>query len=96
MSAAIQHLQFSTEWTPLEIMSEPDVQLNFRGYAPYVLVKRIDTNNDFLMYISAKSLAEQLDPLRKDNAGQFTGLRLEIRKESTDKFAKYEVKQYSE
>jgi len=86
-------LKISTGWINIEIISEPTVVLTFKGYAPVVQVRVLQTKLDYYMYISAKSIAEGIEPLRKKNNGNFTKLRFSIRKAGEDKFAAYEIKE---
>ena len=88
---ALPSLKVSTGWIPLEIISEPDVVLTFRGYAPILRVQKCRTGVEYSLYISAKSLAEPLEELRKNNGGIFKGIRLRIRKESMEQMSKYEI-----
>ena len=46
-----------------------------------------------MIYISARSLAEPLDKLRENNAYLFTGIKIQVRKESNAPMAKYEVEE---
>ena len=62
-------LKVSTGWIELEIISEPDVVLGFRGYTPILRVRKSRTSVEYILYISAKSLAEPLEELRKKNGG---------------------------
>ncbi len=84
-------LKVSTGWIELEIVSEPDVILTFRGYTPILRVRKVRTGVEYQLYISAKSLAEPLEELRKSNVGTFKGIRFRIRKESMKQMAKYEI-----
>ena len=84
-------LKVSTGWIELEIVSEPDVILTFRGYTPILQVRKVRTGVEYQLYISAKSLAEPLEELRKGNVGTFKGIRFRIRKESMEQMAKYEI-----
>ena len=84
-------LTVSTGWVEVAIISEPLVIMTWKGYAPVIRVRAIKTGLDYLMYLSAKSLAEGLEPLRNANNGVFSGLKIAIRKQSDEKFAKYEV-----
>ena len=86
-----QALKASTEWIELEIISDADVILTTFGYAPFLRVREIRTNTEYRLYISAKSLAEPLEDIRKDNDNRFEGIQFRIRKESTDQKARYEV-----
>ena len=88
---ALPSLKVSTGWIPLEIVSEPDVVLTFRGYAPILRVQKCRTGVEYSLYISAKSLAEPLEELRKNNGGIFKGIQLRIRKESMEQMSKYQI-----
>ena len=82
----------STEWKALEIISEVDVLLTFKGYAPVVRVKIEGKRFPQAMYISAKSLATELKEMREDNNGLFCGLKFFIRKSGPEKTARFEIK----
>lgn len=84
-------LKVSTGWIELEIVSDPDVVLTFKGYAPILRVRNSRTGLEYILYISAKSLAEPLEELRKNNDGVFRGIHLRIRKESMEKISKYVI-----
>ncbi len=86
-------LKVSTGWIELEIISEPDVVLTYKGYAPILRVRKLRTNVEFMIYISARSLAEPLDKLRENNAYLFKGIKFQVRKESNAPMAKYEVEE---
>lgn len=91
LQESVPPLKVGTGWIELEIVSEPDVVLTFKGYAPILRVRNSRTGLEYLLYISAKSLAEPLEVLRKKNAGIFMGIRFRIRKESMEQMAKYEI-----
>ena len=84
-------LKVGTEWIELEIISDVDVILTTFGYAPFLGVREIRTGTEYRLYISAKSLAEPFEKLRKDNNDTFEGIQFRICKESTDQKARYEV-----
>ena len=84
-------LKVGTGWIELEIISEPDVVLTTFGYAPFLRVREITTDNEYRLYISAKSLAAPLEKLREDNDGMFERIQFCVRKESADQKARYEV-----
>ena len=86
-------LKVSTGWIQLEIISEPNVVLTYKGYAPVLRVRKLRTNVEFILYISAKSLAEPLEELRENNAHLFKGIKFQVRKENSAPMAKYEVKE---
>ncbi len=85
-------LKVGIGWVTITVTGPVDVMAGFKGYAPIVPVKVDKTGLEYILYISAKSLTEQLEPLRKHNGDQFTGLKFSIRKESKDRMAKYELK----
>ena len=83
-------LHVGTGWIDVEVIGEPTVKITFRGYAPIMPVRVSQTGLDYILYISSKSIGEELQPLRERN-GEFRRLKFRIRKESEDKFAKYLV-----
>lgn len=80
-----------TEWEEMEITSEPYVVFTRRGYTPAVNVAIKDGKEEHRLYISAKSLSEQVEELRKSNGGNFIGLKFKLKKEAEDKFSPYIV-----
>lgn len=93
---SLPRLQLSTGWVPLEIVGEPDVVLTFNGYAPVVRVRAIKTGLHYLLYIQARSLADPLEPLRRDNGDRFDGLKFALRKSGTQRSSPYELRLLSE
>lgn len=91
LKEALPFLKVSVEWIELEIISESDVALTTFGYTPFLKAREIRTDVEYRLYISAKSLAEPLEKLRKNNSDTFEGIQFRIRKESTDRKARYEV-----
>ncbi len=73
----------------VEVVSEPYVVMSFRGYAPVMDVQGPDGKQ--ILFISSKSISEGLEPLRQENGGKFTGLKLRLRKETEDRMAPYIV-----
>ena len=53
-------LKVSTGWIELEIISEADVVLTYRGYAPILQVRKISNDLEYIFYISAASLGSVL------------------------------------
>jgi hypothetical protein len=88
----MQPLKLGTGWIRVTVTSEVEVVLTFRGYAPVLHVRQAQNNLEYILYVSAKSLAEPLERLRQENGGKFTGLDLELRKASSERFAPYEVR----
>ena len=84
-------VSFTTEPTKIKIVSEPTVVFTQRGYAPVVKVAIEGEEEEKVMFISAASLSAGLEELRSENDQKFAGIEAVIRKESTDRFAKYIV-----
>ncbi len=85
-------LRVGTDWIAITVTGPVDVIATLHGYAPVLPVSKVNMSQEYILYISAKSLSEQLEPLRKNNGDQFTGLKFSIRKESENQMAKYELK----
>jgi len=87
-----QRFRAGTEFATLEVTSEPYLALTFRGYTAAIEVLEVATGIRYEFLIGGiKSLAERLEPLRTSNDGAFKGLRLRIKKESSDPFSPYVV-----
>jgi len=95
-SEKLEYLIISTDAIVVEIFSEPKVVMTYRGYAPVVEVRVKGETQKRLMYINSKSISTTLETFRLENSGQFTGIKLRIRKESNDKFAKYIIDKTSD
>jgi hypothetical protein len=90
LSEKTPRLRVGIGWIHLEIVTEPYVIMTFSGYAPAVRVKDLKNGLDYEIFISAKTLAQELEKLRGPH-GQFIGIKMRIRKESEDKFSSYIV-----
>jgi|TARA_B100002003_G_C14142061_1_gene549097 hypothetical protein len=88
----LPRVKVSTGWINLTVIGEPTVNRTFRGYAPVLPVRINSTGLDYILYISASSIAEGLEPLREANNGLFSGLQFSIRKTGEEKFASYEIR----
>ena len=84
-------LKVNTGWIELEITSEPDVLLTFKGYAPILHVRKLNNDLKYILYISAKSLGEPLEKLRENNGGVFQGIQFRVRKKDATPMAPYEI-----
>ena len=91
LQKTIPQLKVGTGWIELEIISEPDVVLGFRGYTPILRVRQLNNNLEYILYISAKSLGEPLEKLRENNAGVFKGIQFRVRKKDSTSMAPYEI-----
>lgn len=84
-------LKVGTGWIELEIISEADVVLTYRGYAPILQVRKINNDLEYIFYISAVSLGQILEELRQNNAGTFKGIQFRVRKKDATPMAPYEI-----
>ena len=84
-------LRVSTDPVRIRIETEADVIMTFRGYAPVVTVTILETGEKNMLYISARSLSQELEKRRERNDGRFTGLELTISKESDARTAQYVI-----
>ena len=88
-------LRPGTGWIEVEAVSEADVLLTFKGYAPILPVRVIKSGLVKYLFISAKSLSTALEEMRKKNKNKFVGLRFRLRKESEEKMSPYIVEKIS-
>lgn len=89
---SIKSLKLGTGWTRIAVIGEPSVILTVRGYAPILTVRQERNDLEYILYISAKSLSDPLELLRKQNGDKFTGLDIELRKTTSERSAPYEVR----
>ena len=85
-------LRVGSEWLNLQIISEAEVYLTARGFIPVLRVIVDDKKTPRLLSISAKSISYPLKEMRSDNAGNFDGLRFELRKASSERKALFEFR----
>lgn len=85
------YLHLDTEPRRVIIVSEPYVIFTKRGYQAVVDATDIKKQQNYVLFLSSKSLAAQLEPLRQENNGHFTGLEFWVRKESFDQKSPYIV-----
>lgn len=88
----LPHLHVGTNWLYIEILSEPFVVYRRLGYSPVVVVEEIESEQHSILFVSAKSLSNYLEPIRR-RRGNLMGLNIKIRKDGEDRFSKYEVEE---
>lgn len=76
----------------LEVTSDPYVVYTFRGFAPVVNI-RTDGGEDRTLYLSSKSLSEQLHNLLLKSNEEWVGMKIRVWKDSEDRFARYMVEE---
>ena len=91
MEERLDAFRAGTEAATLSILSEPYVVMTRRGYVPAVTVEVAGEAEKRMLYISSYSISAALEPLVEENGDKFTGIKLTLRKESDDRFAKYVV-----
>ena len=88
---ALQQLRVGEGWISLKIYGEPYVIATRYGYTPVLHVENRYSKTEHFLYMSAKTFMEGLEPLRAANDGNFDGLQFRIRKDSSDKFARFVI-----
>jgi hypothetical protein len=81
-------LKVTIEEISVEFLDEPYVVHTFRGFAPVVDVQVGKEKKS--LFIAPSSLATGLMPL-VERKGSFKGIKIKLKKDSTDRFAKYVV-----
>ena len=84
-----ESLRVTTDPIEVEFVSEPYVVYTIRGFAPVVDIQ-VKGGEKHTLFISPSSLANGLIPLL-EKKGKFTGIRVLLKKDSADRFAKYVV-----
>lgn len=79
------------DWMDIEVLDGPEVVLTRRGYIPSLIVYVGDEKTSKRLFIGSWSIAEKLEPMRRGNNEVFKGLKFRVRKESLDKFGKYQL-----
>lgn len=81
-------LSIEEDWVDIEIHSEPFVVPTSLGYSPAILVRRPTAHHSEHLLIGAKSLALELESLRRKH-GTLSGARLSVRKQTSERKAPY-------
>jgi len=88
----LTHLRVGTDPQVIEILTDPYVIYRSNRYAPVVKVKDVNSDTEYILYISSTSLAQQLEDIRTfDGDGSMVGIKIAVNKDSDDRFAKYEA-----
>ena len=94
MSEAKENLKFDSSQKQITFTSEPYViYTEFLGYQPVINARLDFENKEYIVYLSAKSLARQLEPIIRKNDNKFTGIELIIFKDGDEKMSKYIVEE---
>lgn len=87
----LSNLKVGTAATDVMVLSEPYVRYTDWGYMPVLHVRVIKSGLDYLLPISARSLAKALRKSQEDD-GTLIGLRFELKKTGEEKTSAYELK----
>lgn len=82
-------LKVGTAWIDVEVIAEVDVVMTYKGYAPVIPVRVIQSGLIKQLYVSARSISLPLDRLREANGNRFAGLRFRVRKDGEESTSKY-------
>jgi hypothetical protein len=89
----LPQLRFGTGWTVVRIADGPICVPTQRGYAVALIVTNEINALVQLWFVSAKSIQDQLEPLRKASATGLVGMRLRVRKAGEEPTSPYEIVQ---
>ena len=88
----VEILKVDTEAVRIRLMSEPYVVCNSFGYQPAIDIWHIKKKRAYRLYLSARSLATQLEQIRSNNGlTHFTGIEFWINKVSDQRTSPYVV-----
>ena len=93
--SSLARLKVGTEWTEIQLLTDPFVVYRNSKYLPAVLVEEISTENKCILFVSAISLSEFLEPLRETH-GALVGLNIRIRKKGEARFSTSYVENLAE
>lgn len=86
----IEVLKVDTEAVRIRIISEPYVTYSAFGYQPAVDVFHLKKKRTMRLFVSAKTLGQQLEAIRVSNEREsLSGIEVWIHKESNDRRSKY-------
>lgn len=84
-------IKVTTDWIDVEVIDGPEIILTRRGYIPSLIVRVGNSDVSGRLFIGSWSIAEKLEPIKRANNESFKGLKFKVRKESMEKFGKYQL-----
>ncbi len=93
--SSLAHLRVGTEWTEIQILTDPFVIYRKDKYLPVILVEELGSELKHLLFTSAASLAQCLEPIRA-NRGNLVGVNIRVRKKGEERFSTYEVEELAD
>ena len=96
---SLPYLRVGPEWAEIQVLTDPFViyrkTFGKGRYLPVVLVEDLRAESKHLLFVSAVSLAQCLEPLRAER-GTLVGLNIRVRKKGEDRFSEYEVEELAD
>jgi len=92
---SLPHLRVGPEWAEIQVLTDPFVIYRRDRYLPVVLVEELGTELKRLLFISAVSLAQCLEPIRVKR-GNLVGVNIRVRKKGEERFSTYEVEELAD
>jgi hypothetical protein len=86
----LSNLKVGTAATDVKVLSEPYVRYTDWGYVAVLHVQVLKSGIDYLLPISARSLAKALRKLQEED-GNLIGLQFRLKKTGEDKTSTYEL-----
>ena len=86
----VPRLRVGTEWIDLTLEADPYVVVTARGYVAALAV-RDESGKSHELLAGAASISAGIELLHEENDGEYTGIKFKIRRESDDRFARYEI-----
>ncbi|MBA7486650.1 hypothetical protein ES707_22211 [subsurface metagenome] len=93
--SSLTHLRVGTDWNEFQVLTDPFVIYRKDKYLPVILVEELGTELKRLLFISAVSLAQCLEPIRVKR-GTLVGVNLRVRKRGEERFSTYEVEELAD
>ena len=93
--SSLPYLRVGTEWTYIEVLSEPFVIYKRDRYTPVIVVEELESERKSLLFVAAVSLARCLEPIR-EKRGTLVGLNIRVRKKGEDRFSEYDIEELAD
>lgn len=81
-------LKVGTSDTLVKVLAGPFLKATRFGYQPYLVVEVLKSGVQYVFFLSAKSIADKLEPLRSSAHG-WAGQKLRIRRASEERTSAY-------
>lgn len=91
----LPYLRVGPEWAEIQVLTDPFVIYKRYKYLPVVLVEELRTEHKRLLFISAVSLGQSLEPIRAKR-GTLIGVNVRVRKRGEERFSTYEVEELAD